>query len=78
MRAPVSRADFFCDKLISRRLIRHTEQGFGQAHERDTFLIRQSKLLQERVQSSGFLAALTTTFDQKARLVANTGFYVRV
>ena len=73
MRAPVSRADFFSDQLISCRLIGYPQQGLCQAHERDTFLIGQPKFLKEGIQGAGLVTATTATVNQQSGLLGNRG-----
>ena len=50
------------DQCIGRRRIRHTQQSFGEAHQRYAFFRRQTILLQECIDPTGF--ALARVLDQ--------------
>ena len=47
MPTPVSRHQFIADERINRRCVRHTQQRFGQAHQRDSFVGGQTIFNQE-------------------------------
>ena len=56
MLTPVAVADLVADQRITGGLVRNTQQRFGQAHQRHTFLRRQRELLQQALHQ-----ALTAT-----------------
>ena len=62
MLAPVDRADLVADQRIGGGGIGHTQQRFGEAHQRDAFIGVEPVLLKERVDPAGLLAA--RAFDQ--------------
>ena len=61
---PVTGVDLLGDQFVGGIGVRHPQQGFRQAHQRDAFLIGQAELLQKRVQGTAF-AALFTGFDHQ-------------
>ena len=66
MGVPISARDFLGDQAIGRIVVRDTQQGLGEAHERDALLIRKSELLKESVEVRAFVGASTRPGDECA------------
>ena len=46
-------ADLVLDQRVGRSRVRHAQQRFGQAHQRNTFMRAEAVLLQESVDTAG-------------------------
>ncbi|VVN46094.1 hypothetical protein PS664_05840 [Pseudomonas fluorescens] len=53
---PVAGADLVADQRVTGAFVRDAQQRFGQAHQRDTFLGRQGKFLQQALNNTGTAA----------------------
>ncbi len=61
---PVAGSQLFGDQTIRGGIIGNAQQRLSDAHERNAFLIRQSKFLQEGVEKRPFVPTSTRALDQ--------------
>jgi hypothetical protein len=61
---PIAGRQLFRDQTIRSGIIGNAQQRFGNAHECDAFLIRQSKFLQEGVEERPLVAPSTRPVHQ--------------
>jgi len=66
--APVAVGDLVADQRVAGGLVRDTQQGFGQAHQRHAFLRRQRELLQQALHQALTAAGVLLV----AQLLGNT------
>ena len=64
MAGPIGRAYLFGDQPVAGFLVRHAQQGLGQAHQGQTLASAQAELLQEAFHHPLFLLAAAGVFDQ--------------
>ena len=65
MRRPIPGRELLGDQSVGRRIVRDSKQRFGDAHEGNALLIRQTELLQESVQERPLVAPCTRTVHQR-------------
>ena len=67
MGAPVAGTDLLGNQFVARLGVRHTQQGFGQTHQREAFRIGQAELLQEAFHHAFVTAAGARCLNQFER-----------
>ncbi len=64
VRRPIAAGELFGDQAVRGRIVGDPQERLGNAHERDAFLVRQAKFLQESIEEWTLVAARPRTLHQ--------------